>query len=252
MVIMHVWFIGPMEHFGEIAGKNNVRPLFLLFGFFCLVGILGVGFGFNPYVFLDWEGQHPGPTPLRRHVGVEVLNVGGWLTHGNLALEARVDFLAVVEHRLIPARVGSEWARLTGKCLASSWAPACQGTSHVGNAGVGVISMRGAPLALPTFATAQFKRFFDYGRAVRCMLPLGFGKFMNLVVLYGYQGADVDAEQLALTEQLFDAALGELSVVARGSLVSWLGISTYNPPKSLAWQKGFRLGSGLTLMKLGL
>ena len=39
---------------------------------------------------------------------------------------------------------------------------------------------------------------------------------MHLVVLYGYQGADSDAEQLALTEQLFDAALGELSVVARG------------------------------------
>ena len=35
---------------------------------------------------------------------------------------------------------------------------------------VGVISLRGAPLALPTFATAQFRRFFDCGRAVRCLL----------------------------------------------------------------------------------
>ena len=34
------------------------------------------------------------------------------------------------------------------------------------------------------------------------MLPLGFGRFMHLVVLYGFQGADTDAEQLALTEQL--------------------------------------------------
>ena len=34
---------------------------------------------------------------------------------------------------------------------------------------------------------------------------------MHLVVLYGYQGADSDAEQLALTEQLSDAALGEWS-----------------------------------------
>ena len=49
------------------------------------------------------------------------------------------------------------------------------------------------------------------------MLPLGSGRFMHLVVLYGYQGADHDPEQLALTEQLFDAALGELSIVARGS-----------------------------------
>ena len=36
------------------------------------------------------------------------------------------------------------------------------------------------------------------------------------MVLYGNQGADVDAEQLALTEHSFDTALGELGVVARG------------------------------------
>ena len=36
------------------------------------------------------------------------------------------------------------------------------------------------------------------------------------------------------------------------SLLCWLVISTWSPPKSLAWQKGFRLGSGLTLRKLGL
>ena len=40
--------------------------------------------------------------------------------------------------------------------------------------------------------------------------------FMHLAVLCGYQGADCDSEQLALTEQLFDAALGKLAVVARG------------------------------------
>ena len=99
--------------------------------------------------------------------------------------------------------------------LASIWAPASQDSSHVGNAGVGVVSLRGAPLSLPTFATSQFKRFFDCGRAVRCLVPIGSGRFMHLVVLYGYQGADTDAEQLALTDQLFDAALGALSVVAR-------------------------------------
>ena len=37
---------------------------------------------------------------------------------------------------------------------------ASQDTSHVGHAGVGVVSLRGAPLSLPTFAAAQFKRFF--------------------------------------------------------------------------------------------
>ena len=35
-----LWFIGMRGHFGEIAGKNNIRPLFLLFGFFSLVEIL--------------------------------------------------------------------------------------------------------------------------------------------------------------------------------------------------------------------
>ena len=82
-----------------------------------------------------WIGRarHPGPAPLPSYVGVEVLNVGGWLTHGDF-------ILAIVEHRLIPARVRSEWARLKGKGLVSIWAPACQESSHVGNAGVGVIS----------------------------------------------------------------------------------------------------------------
>ena len=47
-----------------------------------------------------WIGsaKHPGPASLPRHVSVEVFNVGGWLTHGDLALEVDVDFLAVVEH----------------------------------------------------------------------------------------------------------------------------------------------------------
>ena len=72
------------------------------------------------------------------------------MTHEDLALEARVDFLAVVEHRLIPARFRSEWARLNGKGLASFWAPASQDSSYVGTAGVCVPSgMRGAPVALP-------------------------------------------------------------------------------------------------------
>ena len=87
--------------------------------------------------------------------------------------------MAVVEHWLIPASIRSEWARLKGKGLASIWAPACQGSSHVGDAGVGVISMRGAPIALPSFATAQFKWFFDRGRAFRCLIPLDSGIFMH-------------------------------------------------------------------------
>ena len=162
---------------------------------------------------------------------VEGFNEGGWLTHGDLVLEAQVDFLAVVEHRLIPAQVRSEWARLRGKGLATIWEPASQDTSHVGNAGVGVIIMRSAPVSLPTSATAQFRRFFDYGRATRCMLPLSAGRCVHLVVLCGYQGADSDAEQLALTEQLFDTAVGELGVVARGQPCLIVGEFNVEPTK---------------------
>ena len=170
-------------------------------------------------------------------------------------MDTGLDFLAVVEHRLIPAWARSEHGLIPGTLrpsgLGSIWAPACQVSSHVRNAGVGVISLRGASLSLPTFATAQFKRFFDCGRVVRCMVPLGFGRFMHLVVLYGFQGADSDAEQLSLTEQLFDAALGELSVVSRGQPCLLVGDFNVEPTKSLAWQKGFRLGSWLIWRRLG-
>ena len=100
--------------------------------------------------------------------------------------------------------------------------------------------MRGAPLVLPTFATAQFKSFFDCGRAVRCMLPLGAGRFMHLFVLYGYQGADTDAEQLALTEQLF-AALEELSV-ARGQPCLLVGDFNVEPTKIPCLARGISAG----------
>ena len=157
-----------------------MRPLCLLPGFFSVQSeFWGLVFG----LWHLWIGRakHPGPAPLPRHVSVEVFDVGSWLTHGDLALEVDVDFLPVVEHRLIRARVRSEWARLKEKRMASICAPACQESSHVGNAGVGVISLKCALLALLSFATAQFKikRFFDYGRAIRCLLPTGYGRFMH-------------------------------------------------------------------------
>ena len=67
-------------------------------------------------------------------------------------------------------------------------------------------------------------------------------------MLYGYQGADTDAEQLALTEQLFDATLGELGVVARGQPRLIVGDVNVEPTKIPVWLKEFLLGSGLTWM----
>ena len=97
---------------------------------------------------------------------------------------------------------------LRGKDISSVWSPASQEFSAVGNAGFGVVSFRGAPLALPTFATPGFERFFGLGGAVRCLVLLGCRRFMHLVVLYGYHGADSSAEQVQLTNQLFEAAIG--------------------------------------------
>ena len=106
--MMHVWFIRFKGHPGEIAGKNMVRPLFLLKKVFL--------FSRNPQkrfwglVFWHlWVGRAKNPGPgYSHHLSVEVFHVGGWLPHGDLALDAEVDFLAVTEHRLIPARVRSE------------------------------------------------------------------------------------------------------------------------------------------------
>ena len=111
-------------------------------------------------LWLLWVGRARHPGPFSGSVSTEVFNVGGWLTHGDPALETCVDFLAVVEHRLVPARVRGEWARLRARGASSIWSLASQESSHVGHGGVGVISLRGAPLSLPTSATAQFRRFF--------------------------------------------------------------------------------------------
>ena len=239
--MMHAWFIGFKVHPGDIAGKNMVRPFFFLPIF---LNSRNYPKRFRGLIFwFLWIGRakNPWPGPLH-HLAVEVFNVGGWLTHGDLALSVSLDFLAVTEHRLIPASVRSEWASLKNKGVASIWAPASQDSFHVGNAGVGVVSLRGAPLSLHSSATVQFKRFFDCGRVVRCTLPLGAGRFMHLFVLYGYQGADADPEQLALTDQLFDAALGELSVVARGQPCILVGDFNVEPTKIPCLAKGISAG----------
>ena len=73
-------------------------------------------------------------------------------------------------------------------------------------------------------------------------MPLGAGRFMHLFVLYGYQGADTDAEQLALTDQLFDAALGEVSIVARGQPCLLVGDFNVEPTKIPCLAKGISAG----------
>ena len=65
---------------------------------------------------------------------------------------------------------------------------------------------------------------------------------MHLVVLYGYHGADSDAECLHLTDQLFEAALSELAVVARGQPCLLVGDFNVEPTKIPCLAKGISAG----------
>ena len=64
-----------------------------------------------------------------------------------------LTFLGLLKQCLIPARVRSEWKRFREKVISSVWALASQEFSHIDKAGVGVVSLTGAPLAMLTFAT---------------------------------------------------------------------------------------------------
>ena len=70
----------------------------------------------------------------------------------------------------VSARARSEWKRLRSKSISSIWSTASQEFSAVGNDGVGVVSLGSAPLALPTFATPGFERFFGLGLFVAWFL----------------------------------------------------------------------------------
>ena len=85
-------------------------------------------------------------------------------------MDSCAQFLAVAEHRLIPSRARSVGHQLRKDGHHSVWAPACQDRVAGGYAGVGVISLGGAPLTLPSFITHEF---FRLGRVLRTTLPTG-------------------------------------------------------------------------------
>ena len=139
-----------------------------------------------------------------------------WLSRGDLALESSAHFLAIAEHRLVPARARVVTTQLRQARCSSVWAPSCQNVTPGGHAGVGVISLHGAPLSLPTLLDPSFKEFFRIGRSMRVILPLGNGEVVHLFVIYGYQGAENDPEKLQLSEHLFAAVLAEARMCSAG------------------------------------
>ena len=61
-------------------------------------------------------------------LSIEFVNVGGWLTYGDLALDSFAQFLAVAEHRLIPSRARSVGHQLRKAGYHSVWSPCLPGS----------------------------------------------------------------------------------------------------------------------------
>ena len=85
-------------------------------------------------------------------------------------MDSCVQFLAVAGQNLIPSIAKSICHQLGMAGHHSFWAFACQDKIAGGDAWVGVISLGGAPLSLPSFVTPQFQEFLRLGRVLRTTL----------------------------------------------------------------------------------
>ena len=194
---------------------------------------------------LYWLGQASWawPSGFRScSMSVEFANVGGWLTSGDFALDSCAQFLAVPEHRLIPSRARSICHQLRRAGHHSVWALACQDRVAGGHAGVGVVGLGGAPLSLPSFVTPQFQEFFRLGWVLRTTLPTAQGGVVHLFVVYGYQGAEEDADKLQLTDRLLQAVLAEAQVVCIGQPMLIAGDLSADPAVIPCLAKGISAG----------
>ena len=151
----HFWEKGWQNHC-----KTTVSPLY---GRLLLVSKRTIFFFWGVVVWMPHIGRarHPGPgkrffTPGQ--LSVEFVNVGGWLTYGDLALDSCAQFLAVAEHRLIPSRSAAESWSSVGlvSCMPGS---GCRWSCW----SWGYQSWR-CPLSLPSLVTPEFQEFFKLGR----------------------------------------------------------------------------------------
>ena len=101
---------------------------------------------------------HPGPGSWYYTPGQ--LSIEFWLTFGDLAMDSCAQFLGVAEHRLIPSRARAVSHQLRRAGHQSVWSPACQDQVAGGHAGVGVVSLGGAPLSLPFFLPMSSRSCF--------------------------------------------------------------------------------------------
>ena len=151
------------------------------------------------------------------------------------------------EHRFIPSRAGSICHQLRRAGYQSVWSPACQDQVAGGHAGVGVVCLGGAPLSLPSFVTPQFQEFFSLGRVLRTTLPTAQGGVIHLFVVYGYQWAEEDADQLQLTDKLLQAVLAQAQVVCVGQPMLIAGDLNADPAFIPCLSKGISAGRYIDL-----
>ena len=198
------------------------------------------------------RARHPGPGPRSFTPGqlfIEFVNVGGWLTSGELALDSCAQFLAIAEHRLIPSRARSVCHRLRRAGHYSVWALACQDQVAGGHAGVGVVSLGGAsPVSSHLLSLLTLGSFFRLGRVLRTTLPTGEGGVVvHLFVVYGYQGAEEDADQLKLADKLLQPVLAEAQVVCVGQPMLIAGDLNADPALIPCVAKGISAGRCIDL-----
>ena len=121
------------------------------------------------------RARHPGPCTSYYPSGfsIEFLNVGGWLSRGDLALESAAHFLAVAEHRMVPARARAVTTQLRQARRSSFWAPSCQDVTPGGHAGVGVISLHDASLFSSHFFRSLLQGVLSYWSCYESCPPIG-------------------------------------------------------------------------------
>ena len=147
----------------------------------------------------------------------------------DLALESPAHLLAVanVTTQLRKARRSSVWAR------------SCQDVTPGGHAGVGVISLHGAPLSLPTLFDSSFKEFFRLGRAMEAS-PISSS---SMVV------REQRATPEKLTERFLAAVLAEAKMCCAGQPVTLVGDLNADPSVIPSLAEGVSDGAWIDVEK---
>ena len=104
------WITGAPWGDDRLTDSKTLFPPFLFFGL--LVSRISFFRFWGKILWYLWIGRARHPGPPSKNLDVVVFNVCGFLTHGDYVLDTDADFVAVIEHRLVPARARSEGKRL--------------------------------------------------------------------------------------------------------------------------------------------